>query len=556
MNFQQTIFLNNANAAASKGKTQSVSKQSGKEDFYKIIQNISSSQRDKGIRQSGAANSSAVGSSGTNTEAGQISSSTDFNAVMSDTNDLIDEDVINQAIGASSPVTQTEKTDGEAKFSMKDIKALLFDRKILEEISAEFNIPMEVIDAFLSQFVLQSMGGETMPDEIPAILNAVINPDETVEAVDIELNLPEESVREIRDENFTKEFIDQLKKFVEMSDNDRTAQKYSDLNEFVDAVMDAEVNAAARRAVRPSHLFNNFSKAEAVTNTADEMTDFVTEKILGYLNIDADSLSDLEIVSIEKLLNENVTENDNFTALLQKLRNPWTSVMASLREAVTEAPETVENPVVMEEAELIPVNINTAEIENISSETDVAESYEPAVITEEDPVNIEMMPGTISDNTAEIKQYPDVIAHYTRAANSIQNLILNNKSGENFQVKMLLRPEGLGEMIVRVTYNKGNISLNITTDNAIAQKELANQSSALRNSLAEHDFNLMNFDVGNKNPDDRRQYEGEESGKKNKNRASKMNGINSGIEENPKISGEDIIRLRNIYQNRILYKQV
>lgn len=543
MNFQQTIFMNNANAASSKGKTQSTSKQSGNSDFYKIIQNFTSSQSNNGSRQVSSASSSRI--SGTDADSSQINS---------DTDDLIDESVINQALGVKIPDTETQKTDAETKFSAKDVKAIMSNREALEEISAEFNIPMEVIDAFIAQIALQTMGGETMPDNISEIVNAIIKPDETA---DLNLNLSEETVSKVANEYFTDEFIDRLKEFAEMSENDRTAQKYSDLNEFVDSVQNGlDLNLAARRVLRQDHLLNRLTQSSGVADITDETTDFVTEKILSHLNIDADSLSDLEIVSIEKLLNENLAETDNLTSLIQKLRSPWTTAAARFREAGTEVTATAEVSVETQETELIPVNISTAESENTLSGK--PERDELPVIEHNDPINNEMIPGNItgSETTEEIKQFPDMITHYTRSANSIENLIMNNKSGENFQVKMLLRPEGLGEMLVRVTYNKGDINVTITTDNALAQKELANQSAALRNSLAEYDFNLMNFDVGNKNPDDRNQRGGEESGKKNKNRTGKISGTANDNDENVKISSSDIIQLRNIYQNRILYKQV
>ncbi|MCL2773718.1 MAG: flagellar hook-length control protein FliK [Oscillospiraceae bacterium] len=91
----------------------------------------------------------------------------------------------------------------------------------------------------------------------------------------------------------------------------------------------------------------------------------------------------------------------------------------------------------------------------------------------------------------------DTKVNITDAGKEISNLIANNiqKSSDKFQLKMKLFPEEMGELFVKVSYNKGNVSLNIITDNKAAEREIVNQMANLRELLTSRDFNLSNFDV-------------------------------------------------------------
>lgn len=83
--------------------------------------------------------------------------------------------------------------------------------------------------------------------------------------------------------------------------------------------------------------------------------------------------------------------------------------------------------------------------------------------------------------------------------NNANNVINQYNQQEKFEIKMKLFPEELGEIFVKVAYNKGNVSLNVITENKNAEREILNQAANLRESLKSHEFDLSEFDVSSRN---------------------------------------------------------
>jgi flagellar hook-length control protein FliK len=139
------------------------------------------------------------------------------------------------------------------------------------------------------------------------------------------------------------------------------------------------------------------------------------------------------------------------------------------------------------------------------------------------------------------------------AANEIANMIAKNRTGGNFEIKMKLLPEALGEVLVKVTYNKGNINLNIVAENKAAETQLLSQVENLKESLASHDFNLMEFDVGTKDGFNGNQDQGGENGN---NGRGFRNNFNRQTENDDTDSAQNIQRLKNLYMNRLMYRKI
>jgi len=139
----------------------------------------------------------------------------------------------------------------------------------------------------------------------------------------------------------------------------------------------------------------------------------------------------------------------------------------------------------------------------------------------------------------------------------------------NFEVKMKLTPKELGELLIKVSYNKGDIILNITAANKAAGLGILNRISELRESLAMRGINLTNIEVGvNGGEVD---YGGQQSyyNQNNKNSPNSQdsggnnNFINNGLgaqsEENNSVYNDAARReivLNHIRNQRILHKTV
>jgi flagellar hook-length control protein FliK len=60
---------------------------------------------------------------------------------------------------------------------------------------------------------------------------------------------------------------------------------------------------------------------------------------------------------------------------------------------------------------------------------------------------------------------------------------------------MKLKPEGLGEILVKMTCKSGKVSLEIVTDNALTQKLLQDQSGELKTALGAKNYEVLHMDV-------------------------------------------------------------
>lgn len=149
-----------------------------------------------------------------------------------------------------------------------------------------------------------------------------------------------------------------------------------------------------------------------------------------------------------------------------------------------------------------------------------------------DSVKIEM---TVQKN--------DIISRIAQIASTV-------KKDGTYELKMKLMPEGIGELLVKITVNKNQVGVNIVTDNAAAQKELSTQTNSLKSVLESHQMSLTNLDVGSR--ENHRQHSPEE---KHRNAHTI---INSG--ETAEVSDTDnmqnVKNLRNYYLNRVVYMNV
>ena len=157
------------------------------------------------------------------------------------------------------------------------------------------------------------------------------------------------------------------------------------------------------------------------------------------------------------------------------------------------------------------------------------------------------------NNTSQ-QRVIELRTHMTNAINEISNMVLRNRMGGNFELRMRLVPEALGEILVKVTYNRGNVNLNIVTDNKVAETQLITQVETLREALASHNYSLMGFDVGTKN---------EFAAGYNQQRENANNGRNLGntvgqVENDSEDSDDrqNVQRLANLYMRRMMYKTI
>ena len=167
---------------------------------------------------------------------------------------------------------------------------------------------------------------------------------------------------------------------------------------------------------------------------------------------------------------------------------------------------------------------------------------------------INVRTGEVIANTSQQQQAVEIRTHIINAANEISDIIARNRTGGNFELKLKLVPEALGEVLVKVTYNRGNINLNIVTENKAAEVQLLNQVENLKESLASHNFNLTEFDIGTKNEFEANYNQQRENA--NNNRNSQNNLGQTAEDSDDTDDRQNVQRLANLYMNRIMYKTV
>jgi flagellar hook-length control protein FliK len=81
---------------------------------------------------------------------------------------------------------------------------------------------------------------------------------------------------------------------------------------------------------------------------------------------------------------------------------------------------------------------------------------------------------------------------------NIKDLPAVSKGGE-FEIKMALSPKELGDLLIKVSYSKGSVTMNITTSGKAAEAGVLSRISDLREGLAERGVNLADVKVASGN---------------------------------------------------------
>jgi len=166
-----------------------------------------------------------------------------------------------------------------------------------------------------------------------------------------------------------------------------------------------------------------------------------------------------------------------------------------------------------------------------------------------------------------------------RSADEISRVISNNinnvKTGaeapkDGFEIKMKLMPKELGELIIKVSYSKGSVALDITAANKTAEAGILSRISELRESLAERGINLADVEIGvnggnlyhsGQNGAPREGYNGGENNRNNQKSAGYKNGANklNRLDLNSMAENEAVRRemlMNYMKSKRLLYKTV
>ena len=168
--------------------------------------------------------------------------------------------------------------------------------------------------------------------------------------------------------------------------------------------------------------------------------------------------------------------------------------------------------------------------------------------------------GEAVNNAGTAQQVTELRTHIANAMNEVSELVARNRTGGNFELKIKLVPEALGEILVKVVYNRGNVTLNIVTENRAAEAQLLNQVETLKESLAAHNFNLAEFDVGTKNQFAANYNQAQENAENNRNWQNNLGLSRAGSDNNGDNGDADntqnVQRLANLYMKRIMYKTI
>ena len=162
------------------------------------------------------------------------------------------------------------------------------------------------------------------------------------------------------------------------------------------------------------------------------------------------------------------------------------------------------------------------------------------------------------------RELSDLIAKNINGLNNINNIqnsqiIQNIRNGaqNGFELKMKLFPEELGELFVKVAYNKGNISVNIIAENPTAEREILNQMENLRESLEAHEFNLSGFDVSSRNnPDGNGGGYGQNQNQNGAGRYINISGDSLAVSSAEEASRNREIVMNYLRSKRLVYKTI
>ena len=168
--------------------------------------------------------------------------------------------------------------------------------------------------------------------------------------------------------------------------------------------------------------------------------------------------------------------------------------------------------------------------------------------------------GEAVNNAGTVQQVTELRTHIANAMNEVSELVARNRTGGNFELKIKLVPEALGEILVKVVYNRGNVNLNIVTENRAVEAQLLNQVETLKESLAAHNFNLAEFDVDTKNQFAANYNQAQENAENNRNWQNNLGLSRAGSDNNGDNGDADntqnVQRLANLYMKRIMYKTI
>ena len=168
--------------------------------------------------------------------------------------------------------------------------------------------------------------------------------------------------------------------------------------------------------------------------------------------------------------------------------------------------------------------------------------------------------GEAVNNAGTVQQVTELRTHIANAMNEVSELVARNRTGGNFELKIKLVPEALGEILVKVVYSRGNVNLNIVTENRAAEAQLLNQVETLKESLAAHNFNLAEFDVDTKNQFAANYNQAQENAENNRNWQNNLGLSRAGSDNNGDNGDADntqnVQRLANLYMKRIMYKTI
>ena len=221
-----------------------------------------------------------------------------------------------------------------------------------------------------------------------------------------------------------------------------------------------------------------------------------------------------EIISVKTDVKPQVSQNKSGVNL-DDMVNFMKIKPAELKIIELNLPETIAEPAVI---------LNENHILRTAKPTDIKESIEIITreITEVSELGLSLNPAAVNKTEFDVNYDNLQEVEISEAAGEISNIISNNigrngfvQASGSFEIKMKLSPKELGELQVKVSYNKGDVILNIAAANKVAELSLLNRMSDLRESLESRGINLADVEIvtseNNANYGGQNNYQSEQS---------------------------------------------
>lgn len=349
---------------------------------------------------------------------------------------------------------------------MSSVNNLMADEVVDNTKALPENLPISVISSVISEDLLQ----EIAPKAVPA--KQAVEPTENMITVEQRLNLEKTITTETNKPETT---VNDLKNDLKLDTGVDSVEKTKNGSEITK--LDASIEDPDTAKLDTTIVKPNLTKVPNLGETT---------------KADLDSTQKLEQVILNKLDTTTklaIKPPVDASLLQQKIILEQQPAEFKVAESETELPQTTATPVV-ETLAIGPQTTNT----NTGSNLDFAQSSVAGTVEK----NTEISSATSDFKTSLETALPNSSVELTEdklrtARQLVENVRLLQKAG-NTEMMIRLKPEHLGEMVLKISIVNGSVNANFHTNNAEARGILEAAMPQLRQELSHSGFKV--HDVG------------------------------------------------------------